>query len=74
MAEEKATQDQRETRKRLSQDEIEEKVLAFERWMMHMQRGNPQFVMPHTDGPLIDEEGRADLNRVPAAQDNRRRD
>lgn len=42
----------------------EERLEALERWQQHMQGLNPQHVPPHTEGPLIDEEGRADLNRA----------
>jgi mannitol/fructose-specific phosphotransferase system IIA component (Ntr-type) len=61
-------------RKRLTQDEIEEAVYQMREWMAHMQRVNPQFIMPHPTAPAIDEEGRANLNRAPAAHDTRRRD
>jgi hypothetical protein len=61
-------------RKKLTADEQEEAVYQMREWMMHMQRVNPQFIMPHSDAPSDYDKGTVNLNRAPAAQDTRRRD
>jgi hypothetical protein len=71
---EKAPQGDLPNHGRMTQDEMEQAIQEFRSWMAHMQRVNPRYVMPHPTAPAIDSEGRADLNRAPAAQDTRRRD
>jgi hypothetical protein len=71
---EKAPQGDQPNHGRMTQDEMEQAIREIRTWMNHMQRVDPRYIMPHPTDPAIDSEGRANLNRAPAAQDTRRRD